>query len=179
MRLISAAEIDRVLAYPDLVETLRAAFRAGITVPPRHHHAIPRPGAEAMLILMPAWHDQPARGYAGVKIVSVFPDNAERGKPSVMGTYLLLSGESGEPLAVLDGQALTLWRTAAASALAASYLARSDARRLVMVGAGALAPGLIAAHAAVRAIDEVAIWNRTPATRRAASPHGSTVRACG
>jgi ornithine cyclodeaminase len=164
MRVISAAEIDRVLTYPDLIETLRAAFRSGVTVPPRHHHAIPRPGAEAILILMPAWHDEPSQGYAGVKIVSVFPDNARRGKPSVMGTYLLLSGESGEPLAALDGQALTLWRTAAASALAASYLARNDARRLAMVGAGALAPGLIAAHAAVRGIEEVAIWNRTPAT---------------
>ena len=164
MRVVSAAEIDRVLTYPDLVETLRAAFQAAITVPPRHHHAIPRPGAEAMLILMPAWHDDPSQSYAGVKIVSVFPDNASRGKPSVMGTYLLLSGESGEPLAALDGQALTLWRTAAASALAASYLARSDARRLAMVGAGALAPRLIAAHAAVRGIDEVAIWNRTPET---------------
>jgi len=59
-------------------------------------------------------------------------------------------------------RALTLWRTAAASALAASYLARPDARRMAMIGAGALAPRLIAAHAAVRPIAEVAIWNRTP-----------------
>ena len=108
---------------------------------------------------MPAWQAG-AGGYAGVKIVSVFPGNAARGKPSVIGTYLLLDGDSGEPLAALDGQALTAWRTAAASALAASYLAAPDARRMVMVGAGALAPRLIAAHAAVRPIEEVAIWNR-------------------
>ena len=66
---------------------------------------------------------------------------------------------TGAPLAAIDGQALTLWRTAAASALAASYLAREDARRLVMVGAGALAPYLIAAHASVRPIAEVLVWN--------------------
>ena len=100
------------------------------------------------------------RGYVGVKIVSVFPGNAERGRPSVSGVYLLMSGQSGEPLALIDGQALTLWRTAAASALAATYLARHDSSRLLMVGAGALAPYLIAAHAAVRPIREVLIWNR-------------------
>ena len=52
-----------------------------------------------------------------MKIVSVFPDNAARAKPSVMGSYLLLAGDSGEPLATLDGVTLTLWRTAATSAL--------------------------------------------------------------
>ena len=80
-----------------------------------------------------------------------------------MGTYLLMFGDFGEPLAALDGQALTLWRTAAASALAASYLAR-PMPALAMIGAGALAPRLIAAHAAIRRIGEVTIWNRTPET---------------
>ena len=83
-------------------------------------------------------------------------------KPSVMGTYLLLAGDSGEPLAGFDGMTLTLWRTAAASALAAGFLARPEARRMAMIGAGALAPRLIAAHAAVRPITQVTIWNRTP-----------------
>jgi ornithine cyclodeaminase/alanine dehydrogenase-like protein (mu-crystallin family) len=161
MQVVGADEIDRLLAYPALVESLRDAFRAAITVPARHHHRIPRPGGEATFILMPAWADD-ASGHIGVKIVSVFPDNARRAKPSVMGTYLLLAGDSGEPLAAFDGQALTLWRTAAASALAASYLARRDARRMVMVGAGALAPHLIAAHAALAPLAEVAIWNRNP-----------------
>ena len=161
MRFVGAAEIDRVLDYPSLIEALRQTFAGGAVVAPaRHHHPITRPGAsEAVLILMPAW--QEANGFTGVKIVSVFPDNAARGKPSVMGIYLLLAGDSGEPLATLDGQALTLWRTAAASALAAQALARPDASRMAMIGAGALAPRLIAAHAAVRPIREVIIWNRT------------------
>jgi ornithine cyclodeaminase len=74
---------------------------------------------------------------------------------------MLLSGETGEPLAVMDGRVLTAWRTAAASALAARHLAREDAAHLVMVGAGALAPHLVRAHAAVRPIKQVTLWNRT------------------
>src|SRR5262249_56162734 len=70
-------------------------------------------------------------------------------------------GETGEPLAMLDGRALTAWRTAAASALAARYLARADASHLLMVGAGALARHLVRAHAAVRPIRTVTLWNRT------------------
>jgi alanine dehydrogenase len=107
--------------------------------------------------VMPAW--QVGR-YIGIKLVTVFPDNGTRSLPSIMGAYLLLSGKTGAPLAMIDGPALTVKRTAAASALAASYLARSDASRLLMVGTGALAPHLILAHATVRPIREVLIWGR-------------------
>ena len=109
---------------------------------------------------MPAWTETGER-FLGCKMVTVFPDNAKTGKPSVYGNYFLMSGETGEPLAVMDGRALTAWRTAAASALAARSLAREDAAHLVMVGAGALAPHLIRAHAAVRPIRRVTLWNRT------------------
>ncbi|MEI2385418.1 ornithine cyclodeaminase family protein [Breoghania sp. JC706] len=188
MRVITAAEINGSLTFRDLVETLRSAFRADVAAPVRHQHTIARPdGADAALLLMPAWNDFAAqgtsqRGYIGVKIVSVFPDNAMLSKPSVMGTYMLMSGQTGEPLAVMDGQAITLWRTAAASALAAGYLAREDSKRLMMIGAGALSPYLIRAHAAVRPISEVLIWNRTPSAaeklaRAINGRHGLTVRA--
>jgi ornithine cyclodeaminase/alanine dehydrogenase-like protein (mu-crystallin family) len=161
MRFVGAAEIESVLDYPALVEALCEAFRTGVVAPVRHHHAIERAGETATLLLMPAW-TAGDDGFIGVKVASVFPLNAARAKPSVMGTYLLLSGDSGAPLAGFDGMALTLWRTAAASALAARFLARADARRMAMIGAGALAPRLIAAHAAVRPITHVTIWNRTP-----------------
>jgi ornithine cyclodeaminase len=78
-----------------------------------------------------------------------------------------MRGSTGEPLAVIDGRALTLWRTAAASALASSYLARKDASRLLMVGAGALAPYLIEAHTSVRPIAEVLVWNHNPSRAQA------------
>lgn len=170
MRVLSAEDLARTFTFPLLIEALRRAFQAEIEVPVRHHHPIERPGEPAaMLLLMPAWTGAgpgpgtgAQSGFLGVKIVTVYPGNGARGLPSVLGTYLLMRGDSGEPLAVIDGQALTLWRTAAASALAASYLARTDARRLVMVGAGALAPYLIRAHASVCPIAEVLVWNRNP-----------------
>src|SRR3954465_235106 len=161
MRTITADGINRALPYPALIEALREAFRADIESPLRHTHMIPQPsGAEAKLLLMPAWTRAGER-LLGCKLVTVYPDNAALQKPSVYGSYLLLSGETGEPLAVMDGTALTARRTACASALAASYLAREDAAHLVMVGAGALAPELIRAHTAVRPIKRVSLWNRT------------------
>jgi ornithine cyclodeaminase len=174
MRVVSADDLARVFSFPKLIAALREAFRSDIEVPVRHHHPIARPGEpDAILLLMPAWmKGEPA--FAGVKVVSIYPGNAARSLPSVMGTYLLMDGATGAPLAAIDGQALTLWRTAAASALAASYLARADARRMAMVGAGALAPYLIAAHASVRPIAEVRVWNRNPgrAERLAAELRG-------
>ena len=90
----------------------------------------------------------------------MFSGNHRLGLPAVQGQYLLQSGETGAALALMDGACLTHWRTAAASALAAGYLARADADHLLMVGAGTLAPALIAAHCSVRPIRRVTIWNR-------------------
>lgn len=169
MLTISAAEVDRALTFPGLVETLREAFRDGAVQPVRHHHTVERPdGAASTLLLMPAWTDFNAAGtsrdgHLGVKIVTVSPDNNAIGKPAVMGVYLLLDGATGEPQALIDGQRLTQWRTACASALAATYLAREDASRLLVIGAGAIAHFLASAHAAVRPIRQIRIWNRTPA----------------
>ena len=116
MRFISAAEIDAALSFPALIDAIADAFRAEINVPVRHHHTIEHEGAT--LLLMPAWTGSGKENFLGTKIVTVFPRNATRGIPSVTGTYLLMSGETGEPLVVFEGRALTLWRTAAASALA-------------------------------------------------------------
>ncbi|MBX3550372.1 MAG: ornithine cyclodeaminase family protein [Xanthobacteraceae bacterium] len=159
---IAADEIDALLDFPSLIEALRDAFRADIETPLRHHHAIAREEGEAALLLMPAWTKEKAGSFLGTKIVTVYPGNLAKGVGSVAGTYLLMSGDTGEPLAAIDGHRLTLWRTAAASALAAEYLAREDASHLLLIGAGALAPYLARAHAAVRPIRKVSIWNRTP-----------------
>ena len=173
MRYFDAAAVDAALGYPRLVDTLAAAFAQGAIAPPRQHHAVALEGRpEATLLLMPAWEvREPGSGFAGrymgVKSITVFPDNDSRGKPAVLGTYLLLSAETGETLAVMDATRLTAWRTAAASALASRYLSRPDAARLLMVGAGALAPFLVRAHASVRPIREVGVWNRSPARTQA------------
>jgi ornithine cyclodeaminase len=176
LRILDADAIAAALTYPALVEALREAFRADIAVPVRHHHTIPQPGRDATLLLMPAWTESGVAEdrFLGCKIVTVFPDNAAAGQPSLHGRYLLMSGATGAPLALMDAQALTAWRTAAASALAASYLARADAEHLVMIGAGALAPHLVRAHMAVRPIRRVTLWNRTH-SRAVALAFGLTV----
>jgi ornithine cyclodeaminase len=161
MRTVSADEIHHLLDYRRLIEALRGMFRDGCEVPPRHHHSVAVPDAAAgTLLLMPAW--QPGR-HLGVKIVTVFPDNAAASLPAVHGSYVLLDATTGVPAALLDGTALTLRRTAAASALAADYLARSDSAVHLVLGTGALAPHLAAAHAAMRPIRETRIWGRDPA----------------
>ena len=162
MRIISASDVEGALDWDSLIERLRQTFRRGVEVPVRHHHTIPNDsGADGTLLLMPAWQQD---RHVGVKIVTVFPDNARQSLPAVMGAYLLLDGRSGTPLALIDGPMLTLKRTAAASALASSYLSRPDSERLLMVGTGALAPHLIMAHASVRPVCNVLIWSRTPET---------------
>src|SRR5271154_518658 len=162
MQIIGAADIHQLLDFPSLIDALRAMFRDGCEVPQRHHHAIATASAEGApgtLLVMPAWQ---AGRALGIKIVTVFPDNTTRSLPSVHGSYLLLDAATGVPLALLDGTALTLRRTAAASALAADFLARADSAVHLMVGTGALAPHLVAAHAAVRPIRQTLIWGRDP-----------------
>ncbi len=128
-------------------------------MPTRHHHDMEVPGEpDATMLLMPAW--VPGE-FAGVKVAHVFPGNSKRGLPAVAAQYLLSDGKTGQMLALIDGGELTARRTAAASALAARFLARADARHLVIVGTGRLAPNLVAAHMAVRPIEKVTIWGRS------------------
>jgi ornithine cyclodeaminase/alanine dehydrogenase-like protein (mu-crystallin family) len=163
MRLFATADIDAALSFPGLIDTLAEAFRGNAVVPPRTHHPIERPGEEALLLIMPAWSAPDSeRPYIGTKILSVFFGNGTRNLPGVMGAYLLMDGKTGEPLAVMDGNRLTLWRTAAASALASRFMSNPEASKLLMVGAGSLAPFLIKAHRAVRPLTEIAIWARRP-----------------
>lgn len=163
MRSIDAATVHAALPYGKLIPHLKAAFQAGGEVPLRGHYHIddPRGGPGGTLLIMPAW--QPGR-HVGIKMVSVYPDNPKAGLPSVIGAYMLFDAATGAPKAVIDGVALTLRRTACASALAASYLARKDAQHLLMIGAGSLAPHLIRAHHAVRRYKRIEIWNRNRAS---------------
>ena len=167
MDIISADQIAALIDYPALADALASAFCGGVTAPTRHHHTIERSdGADSTLLLMPAWTDFAQHGHSdgsfiGCKIATVSPDNNAIGMPAVMAVYLLADGRTGTPLALIDGQSLTLWRTAAASALAGRYLAPPGAARMAMIGAGKLAPHLIRAHAAMHPIRSVTLWNRS------------------
>ena len=161
---LDQAELDRILTFPALVERLRNAFAGNWTTPLRHHHGMPGldhdgSAIENTLLLMPAWTGPGSENYVGVKLVAVYPGNGQVGLPSIHGLYYLIDGNTGVPLATMDGARMTVWRTAAASALASTYLSRPESSTLTMIGAGALSPFMIRAHMAVRPIQEVFLWN--------------------
>jgi ornithine cyclodeaminase len=190
MRFIDAEAVHRALDYPSLVAALREGHRRGVDAIERLLLGQPsREGDTDHFLVWPAWQ----RGEAlGIKLVTVFPGNrAPAGPPSIQAVYVLFDGGDGRPLAVLDGTALTLRKTAADSALGADYLARRDVAVLLMVGAGNQAPYLVAAHLAVRpSLRRVLIWNRTASKARdlaallarqgiAAAPAENLARAAG
>jgi ornithine cyclodeaminase/alanine dehydrogenase-like protein (mu-crystallin family) len=178
---LDAAAVQQLLPWPDLVQALRAMFVAGCEAPLRHTHLV-RPGAVAStcaatntrgnagaaagasdrqagtVLLMPAW--QPGR-HLGIKTVAVFPGNTNLGLPSVNASYALFNANTGQLLAHMDGGELTARRTAAASALAASFLARPDAQRLLLVGAGRVASLMAPALRVVRpGLHQVTVFSR-------------------
>jgi ornithine cyclodeaminase len=155
MKWISASDLAAAAPYADVINALRQAFAAGVTAPPRHHHDV---SSAITLLLMPAW----TKDWTGLKTVIVKPDNASKGMPSVQASYQLFDNRTGTPIVAMDGTELTRRRTAAASALAADYLARKDSEVLALVGAGDLALHFVRAHASVRPIRKVLVCNRTP-----------------
>ena len=166
MNIIDAAQMRAVASYPDLVEWLREGHVGAIDA--MDDLLMTQPAAAGgvdTLLIRAAWR----RGkQIGVKLATIFPANAGAGLPSIQAAYILFDGESGTPLASLDGAELTNWKTAADSALGARYLAREDVRTLCMIGAGELAPHLIRAHCSVRpSIERVTVWNRTRAKAEA------------
>ncbi|HJV69940.1 ornithine cyclodeaminase family protein [Ideonella sp.] len=165
MIVIDAAATRQALPFAALVDALRRQFDAGAEVPPRHVHELAVPGGGTVTsLIMPAW--LPGR-YYGVKVVNIAPGNAARGLPGLHASVLLHDAATGVPLALIDGDEITARRTAAASALAASYLARDDAARLLVVGAGRVARWLPAAYRAVRPIGPVRVWARDAAKAEA------------
>ena len=172
LRHFTAAEIEAGLDYPRLIEALDAAFRrGGERMPVRQSYDVGTDETPGHLLTMPAWD----RGRTlGVKLVSVFPRNAEHGLGAVSSLYVLLDGRTGQPRALVDGEALTNRRTAAASALASRYLSRPDSRTLLVIGTGHVAAHLPAAHRAVRPIEKVLVWGRNQ--QRAMALAGSLAR---
>jgi ornithine cyclodeaminase/alanine dehydrogenase-like protein (mu-crystallin family) len=156
--IIDAEELAGLLPYLDLVDALEAGHRSRPAIVQR---AVCAPdGSDQAFLALPAW--QPADAI-GVKLVTVFPSNRGTENASVQALFVLFDGTNGRPVALIDGTELTYRKTAADSALGARFLARDDATTLLMVGAGGLAPHLIAAHRAVRpSIEQILIWNRTP-----------------
>jgi ornithine cyclodeaminase len=160
MRHFDADTTHRLLDYRGLVEGLRDMYKRGVDLTERKvlHQKLPD-GSQNDWLILPAW--QFGR-HQGIKLVSVFPGNEKKGLASILGLYVLFDGETGAPILTIDGAALTLRKTVCNSALAVDYCAREDASKLLVMGAGNLAPHVVAAHASVRPITEAKIWNRSP-----------------
>jgi ornithine cyclodeaminase len=156
MKMIDAAVTAGALEFPALIAGLRSMFVEGCTVPLRHNHEIETAGAAGTVLIMPAWQ---AGRYLGIKTVNVFPGNAALGLPGLHSTYVLYDARTGAPLAQMDGNEITSRRTAAASALGASFLARKDARRMVLLGAGRVGSLVPRAYRCVLPISEVEVWD--------------------
>lgn len=162
---LDADAIRGAVSIGDLVDAVEGAYRdvaAGRDRSPLRSHV---PLAAGDLLLMPGVR---AGGPgASVKLVTVVPDNARRGRPTVQALVAWFDAITGEPLALLDGPIVTAMRTGAASGAATRLLAREDARSLAVIGAGAQAEWQVRAVLAVRPIERVTICSRTPATREA------------
>jgi len=158
--IIDAARTRASLPFDRLIPALRQAFASGAEVPLRHHHFMPQPdGSTATILIMPAWQ----RAFIGIKIVTIFPENGKRALPGLFSSYLLCDGETGQHIALIDGNEITSRRTAGIAALGADFLARKDARKLLICGSGRIATLLAGAFRAVRPIEKVAVWNINPA----------------
>jgi ornithine cyclodeaminase len=156
MRVLGAAEIRALAPMPRLIEALREAFRDPPDSATRQVAPIPGGRGDRLLLYMPAFD---RAGGGAIKLVTIFPDNGEKGLPTIQAALVVFS-ETGTPVAVLDGAMVTRLRTGAASALASSYLSRTDSEHLVVVGTGALAPYMALGHCAARPIRRVTVAGR-------------------
>jgi ornithine cyclodeaminase/alanine dehydrogenase-like protein (mu-crystallin family) len=157
---LNEEQVRKHLRMADLIPAMKKAlidFSIGNVVQPvRSVISVDPPGG--FFGLMPALSDG-----LGLKIVTFYPSNAERGLPTHMATIFLVDPQTGAPLAIMDGRLITEMRTAAVSAVATKLLAREDASVLAILGSGVQARSHYEALRLVRHFEEIRIWSQTPA----------------
>ncbi|WDR06467.1 ornithine cyclodeaminase family protein [Devosia rhodophyticola] len=157
MKNYAAEDVRQGLEWPLLIGALEKAFAQGVDAPMRQHLDVGGTRVNGNLLLMPAWQ---TGEHIGVKLVTVFPDNEAIGLPAVASTYTLFDGKNGAVIAQIDGGELTARRTAAASVLAAKFLARPKSRNLVILGTGRVSTNLAQAYCAIFDIEKLTICSR-------------------
>ncbi|WP_428651449.1 ornithine cyclodeaminase [Roseibium sp.] len=168
MRIISSDEIDACLEDRAVLETLRRAFRSNTITPRTPDLDIPRLNQlSGALSIQPAWTDFAAqgdvtRGYIGCTLALNLPEQS--GLSSSL--YILFSGSGGQPIALLDGMRLKVWRSAGIHALAANYLSREDTSRLLVIGDDPRLARLLSAYASVRKFTSILLAGTSPETRK-------------
>jgi ornithine cyclodeaminase/alanine dehydrogenase-like protein (mu-crystallin family) len=160
MLYLDEEQVRQHLHMEDLIPAMETAlinFSAGkVTQPVRSGITVEPPGG--FFFMMPAFSEG-----LGVKIVTFYPANAERGIPTHMATIFLVDPQTGTPLAVMDGRLITEMRTAAVSAVVTKLLAPADAKVLAILGSGVQARSHVQALRLVGDFPEVRVWSRTPA----------------
>ncbi len=162
MRSLSDVEVAEALPWDALLGSIEQMMvEPKAVAPPRTAHTVPDAnGNDAFFLMKPGWI---AGEVIAVKCVTVFPDNGAIDLPMIQAGMLLFDGSNGSLIGACEAGELTARRTAAASAVAAKRLARADARRLLIVGTGAVAPNAALVHSHVRSFDTVEVWGRDPA----------------
>jgi len=159
MLLLNKKDIRSIFSMKEAVEANKLAFRifseGGSVVPLRVNVGVPK--YEGATLFMPGYIE--TMDSVGVKIVSVFPRNPEKGKPSVPATMILIDGTSGEVCCILDGTYLTQLRTGAAAGAATDVLARPDAEIGALIGTGGQAFCQLEAMLTVRKLKKVRIFD--------------------
>jgi len=164
--ILSESDVERLLPMDACIEVMAGALAAlvrGQVLQPARTLLRPA-GAAGIMLTMPAYVAlEGAAPFYGLKAVLVHEPNVANGKASHQGAVLLFSGETGEPLAIMNAAAITAIRTAAVSGLATRLLARADAGDLALIGAGVQARSHLAALRAVRPLRRVRVASRNPA----------------
>lgn len=157
---LTASDVEPLMDWPGLV----AALAEGHRRPPAQIRDVLMARGEERLLSRAAWIDGLG---LGVKSVTVYPGNPAAGRPSVQGAMTVFDDATGAPEAVIDNALITKWKTAGDSLLGARLLMRPGARRLLIVGAGAVAGSLIEAYGALIPDLEMTVWARRPAAAAA------------
>ena len=169
MLILNRDEVERLLPMGECIEVMAEALsalsRGEALQPLRQAHWLP--DRRGLLGVMPgALWDGDGGTVLGIKVITVFPGNHERGEESHLGSVLLFEGDMGKPVASLDAAAVTEIRTAAVSGLATRLLAREDAGDLALLGSGVQARSHLAAMKEVRPLRRVRVWSRHPESAR-------------
>jgi len=167
---ISEADIGAALTWPKMVDALA---KGHIAARPQISDQFLHRGSDTLLSRA-AWID--GLGVA-VKSVTVFPENQGKNLPSVQGGMLLFDDTTGALQAVIDSALVTKWKTISDSLLGTRILARQGAKRLLVVGAGAVAAGLVEAYPALFPGLEIEIWARSGTKADALAANTPSARA--
>ncbi len=159
MKVISREEIKKILSMKEAIslvkEGMRIYFKRDCVIPLRQRIDVEK--QNSCILFMPAYSNK--LGYAGLKVVSVFPDNVKFGKDPVPASVFLIDGESGEILAIMDGTIITKIRTGALQGASTDILSRKDSKRALIIGCGSQAPYQLEALLTVRKLDTVYVFD--------------------